>query len=576
MLVLRVLLLVFFAQALSAFAANARIAIQRIDTDRGSVLLLDGEFSLSDDPHALAREVSASGARVVTFNSDGGNIISAIAFGRMIRTLGLSTVQLRSTQCASACALAFVGGIVRKAEPGAIGVHQSSFSPDEVLDGHTAVAAVQQITAQILTYLVEMGVDPKLLQLSLSVPSNDMRYLTAREMEEYRVTVGTMTDVPQKLSGADGTPSVQTTVHDSSVNTITTEDKALAFVSSYYEAWSRGNAEALTFMDRVYSETVNFYGKTKTRIFVVDEKVKFVMRWPVRAYNMKPGSTIVTCAAFCTVEGVVDWYAKRDVGNGVSSGSARFSISWEPATGRIVSESGEVLDIDKGASGPVRIISQWYDQNSACRGGAGNDEKTLAACQSREAISAKLEAVGWCYGREGEVGYQMDWHRCGSARQEQVSDGTYIASKSNKPLPGQYPVKGRYLGKTKLPDFKARDREFNSFRTRIRNGMRAGPNFAGHYSVIQIGCGAGCSFAIVSDNNSGRPARFPRGGEDNMYLDLDFRLESRLLAAQWLNYDTNKCVIEFFDFDRKNWNLISKREVGGADACYRSIRDNLR
>ncbi|RVN32132.1 hypothetical protein CN113_36720 [Sinorhizobium meliloti] len=38
-----------------------------------------------------------------------------------------------------------------------------------------------------MTYLIEMGVDPKLLQLSLSIPSSDIRYLTAGEMTQFGV-----------------------------------------------------------------------------------------------------------------------------------------------------------------------------------------------------------------------------------------------------------------------------------------------------------------------------------------------------------------------------------------------------
>ncbi len=48
--------------------------------------------------------------------------------------------------------------------------------------------------------------------------------------------------------------------------------------------------------------------------------------------------------------------------------------------------------------------------------------------------------------------------------------------------------------------------------------------------MIQIGCGTGCSGVVVADNMSGKLSRFPRGGEDNMYLDLAFQLDSRLLA----------------------------------------------
>jgi len=572
----RVVLLALVAYVGITLSARAEISLQKIDTDHGPIILLKGSFALSDDTQTLVREVSATGAKVITFDSEGGNVASAIAYGRVIRSLGLSTIQLRASQCASACALAFVGGVIRHAEPGAIGVHQSSFSPNDSLDGHAAVAAVQEITAQIMTYLLEMGIDPRLLQLSLSVPPNDMRYLTAAEMEEYRVTSAAENATPDTLSAAEATPAVETTTKEEVAKPPKNEDKALAYVSSYYEAWSRGNAEALVFMDRAYSETINFYGKPKTRVYVVDEKVKFVMRWPVRAYNVKPGTATVSCATYCVVAGIVDWYAKRDVGGGVSSGSARFLISWDPSTGKIVSESGEVLDMDKDAVAPIRILSQWYDQNALCRGTVGSTEKSATACIQREAIAVKLKAVGWCYGEEGQAGYQMDWHDCGTAEEAQGVTKLGLSSKADFPRPARYAATERFAGQTKLPDFRGRDRKFNSYRTRIRDGMRTGPNFAGHFSVIQIGCGAGCTFAIVGDNNSGRPADFPRGGEQNMYMQLQFSTESRLLAAQWLDSDGNKCVVEFFDYDRKRWNLISKIELGSVDTCYRAVAENLR
>ncbi|HEV7246161.1 MAG TPA: hypothetical protein VGN93_04135 [Shinella sp.] len=576
MAVLRIVLLALAAFAVFDMPARADVTLQRIDTDRGVVILIKGAFALSDDPQALTREISATGARIVTFDSDGGNVVSAIAYGRIIRSLGLSSFQLRATQCASACALAFVGGVVRHAEPGAIGVHQSSFSADTVLDGHLAVAAVQQMTAQIMTYLLEMGVDPKLLQLSLSVPPNDMRYLTAAEMGEYKVTAGMNSTVPETLSSASTMPTSETTAQEEKAKPLTNEDKALAFVSAYYKAWSRGNAEALVFMDRAYNETVGFYGKPRSRIYVVDEKVKFVMRWPVRAYNVKPGTATVSCAAYCVVTGIVDWYAKRDVGYGLSSGSARFLLSWDPSTGKIAAESGEVLDTDKDAVAPIRIFSQWYDQNAICRGTAGDAETSVAACTHREIIATKLKTVGYCYGEDGQAGYQMDWHRCGSKGQVQDFATEGLSSKANRPHAARYAATERFTGRTKLPDFRGRDRKFNSFRTRIKNGMREGPNFAGHFSVIQIGCGTGCSFAFVGDNNTGRPADFPRGGEENTYMQLQFETGSRLLAAQWLNFSANKCFIEFFDYDHTRWNLISKVEVGAAEACYRPVAENLR
>lgn len=558
--------------------AVADVTIERLPIENSSpILLLKGDFTQADSPDLLAKEVATSGAKVITFNSDGGNVVMAMAYGRMTRALGLSTLQLRSSQCASACALAFVGGATRQAEPGAIGVHQSSFSPDTEIEGRTAVAAVQVLTAQIMTYLLEMDVDPKLLQLSLSVPSDDMRYLTASEMQNFGVTKGTLLEVSERAPTVAGpSKEVAASPEKTEPPSPTVEQRAIAFVNDYHDAWSRGNKEALAFMEKAYAGTVEFYGKATSRAAVMDQKLEFGSRWPVRVYSVKSGSTKVTCQDTCKVEGVVDWFAKRDVGDRVSSGTAEFSVVWDQSNGTILSETGKVIQLDKGVSGPVRLISQWQDENGTCRGGSGDSPLTLSACERREAIGSKVQAVGWCYGREGDYGYQMQWHACGPTSNQ--PEGAVASAKSNftRPNPASYPVRVRFAGKTVMPDFRGRDREFNSFRTRIRDGMREGPNFAGRYTLIQIGCGAGCSFVMVADNQTGRPASFPRGGEEHMYLSLDYRRDSRLVAAQWLNNGTSKCVAEFFDFDKDAWKSISKTEIGNEEACNRTAAENLR
>ncbi|EJJ28479.1 hypothetical protein [Rhizobium sp. CF142] len=369
---LRSIVLAFFAFTTWFGNASADIAIERVPIDNSvPVLLLKGKFSQADNPELLAREVKASGASVIIFDSNGGQVVSAMAYGRMIRSLGLSTLQLRSFQCASACALAFVGGVNREADPGAIGVHQSSFSPDSDIEGSAAVAAIQSMTAEIMAYLIEMGVDPKLLQLSLSVPSDDMRYLTANEMQDYKVTWGSLAALPERVTSAEPTPST-----------------------------------------------------------------------------------------------------------------------------------------------------------------APSPKKTTSTQQ----------------------------------------DGRYLPILIKWPNAADFPVQGRFAGKTVLPDFNGRDLYFNNFRTRISEGMREGPNFAGHYTLIQIGCGTGCTSVIVADNNTGRPASFPRGGENNLYLDLDYRLDSRLVTTQWQDYKANTCIIEFFDLDRNTWKPIGKPYVEDIEVCAKRMQ----
>jgi hypothetical protein len=79
---------------------------------------------------------------------------------------------------------------------------------------------------------------------------------------------------------------------------------------------------------------------------------------------------------------------------------------------------------------------------------------------------------------------------------------------------------------------------------------------------------------IIASNRTGKFYNFPRGGEDNMYLTLKYRLDSRLMIAQWASYDTQKCFMEFFDFSDGKWRPVEKREIGPMDKCYDDIDAN--
>jgi hypothetical protein len=100
-------------------------------------------------------------------------------------------------------------------------------------------------------------------------------------------------------------------------------------------------------------------------------------------------------------------------------------------------------------------------------------------------------------------------------------------------------VQGVYRGPPTMPDFRGRDRAHAMFRTRIRNGIKAGANFAGHYAVIPIGCGTDCVFYPVADVTTGQVYDFPYGGEEYYALDLKFETHSTLIIARWVNIKKN-------------------------------------
>ncbi|RWX40272.1 hypothetical protein E0H93_32180 [Rhizobium leguminosarum bv. viciae] len=414
----RVMLLAIVVSSLFVGPSDAAITFERM-TLPGDMraLVVSGEFEISDDPVAFAGEVAQFKPAFITFRSGGGNVVSAMKIGRMIRALGISTLQIRSAECASACALAFVGGVRRSAEAGSIGVHQASFSDDAALDSKTAVTAVQAMTAEIIGYLSEMGVSPQLLQLSLSVESSDMRYLTSSEMTNWGVTTPGSVGGTEVASRPPSDPPQAPTASPSNGGSASTQSEnpsqaALAFVARYHEAWSLPNTQAMAFMRQAYADNVDFYGKQLSISDVLKDKETFAERWPDRAYSVRYGSQAVRCIVTCQVTGTVEWFSRSVPRGKVSSGVADFEVVWDPKSKKILAESSKVLRADKGSKEPSRLISQWEHENGTCRGSSGDNPETWKACERREAIGAKLDKVGWCYGRKGEAGYQHQWHAC--------------------------------------------------------------------------------------------------------------------------------------------------------------------
>jgi hypothetical protein len=176
---------------LTASAAYAGLSYDAgTTTDGYRFIIVSGEFDPADNLSRFTELVRSHQVEIVIFHSSGGNPLKAMELGRLIRRLGLHTVQSRGAECASACALAFLGGTFRIAEPGSIGVHKSSFDDAEKIDTDDAVSAVQELTAEMMTYISEMGADPELLQLAYRYESNDIRYLSRSEMELYGVIPG--------------------------------------------------------------------------------------------------------------------------------------------------------------------------------------------------------------------------------------------------------------------------------------------------------------------------------------------------------------------------------------------------
>jgi hypothetical protein len=136
----------------------------------------------------------------VYFDSPGGNLYGAMKLGRAIRAASFNTglapgysreapapnyseTFVKDAKCASACALAFVGGLDRYvAEAGRYGVHQFYATSGSLGDG-----ASQATVVAVAAYLLEMGVDRGLLDLASVVQPSSIYWLPRSELERLRI-----------------------------------------------------------------------------------------------------------------------------------------------------------------------------------------------------------------------------------------------------------------------------------------------------------------------------------------------------------------------------------------------------
>ncbi|WP_217568671.1 hypothetical protein [Mesorhizobium sp. GbtcB19] len=306
------------------------------------MLVVSGEFDANESLNGFNRAVASSGAKVIIFNSPGGNVGGAIRLGRMIRAAGLDTLQLRQLQCASACSLAFLGGIHRFAEPDSIGIHRAFLKPADGMSTQEAEARVQLGTAAITSYVVEMGADPKLLELAASYGKHDLRYLSANEMAELRVTNVAVNQSPADTSQVPTRPNPAPVSVPAPDARQQPESIAVAFVRNLIEHHGDNDDFALAQVQASYAPKVDYYGKPTSLRSIIQDKRNYYKRWPNRVSNVRDESIAVTCADDrCTVSGVYDWVVRSPSKQEKGAANFSYTISIGPYP-KIIAETGNI------------------------------------------------------------------------------------------------------------------------------------------------------------------------------------------------------------------------------------------
>jgi hypothetical protein len=104
------------------------------------------------------------------------------------------------------------------------------------------------------------------------------------------------------------------------------------------------------------------------------------------------------------------------------------------------------------------------------------------------------------------------------------------------------------------------------FRTMIRTGAAKGPNFAGHFTIAEWGCGSSCVSIAIVDAKTGDVRDGPfhilgfatwitgAGGDDQ---PLEYNLHSRLLKVRGCPEEQN-CGQYFYEWNGSRSRLIRK------------------
>ncbi|PVE24310.1 hypothetical protein DC522_11620 [Microvirga sp. KLBC 81] len=192
---------VFISMLLAAWT-NAQAADIQVTSDKDlTIVSIEGELKFRDEEVFTERVLRLKEA-VVVFDSIGGNLNAGIEIGKAIRLKGFSTLVLDDTICASACALAWLGGKTRWAAPRAkIAFHAAwmlrNGRKEETGQGNALVGA----------YLQLLGLPQEAILFITKASPDDAELLTFQSAEILGIAVKRF-ELPSEPKQTDAKPEL--------------------------------------------------------------------------------------------------------------------------------------------------------------------------------------------------------------------------------------------------------------------------------------------------------------------------------------------------------------------------------
>jgi hypothetical protein len=313
----------------SAVAANITLAPWGDDPAQ-AIVAIEGDLVRGDDVK-FGAQVGRLTKAIVAFNSDGGNLLAGITIGKTIRLKSFATAVLDGQRCASACALAWLGGTSRfMSRKAHIGFHAAYIEKE----GRQSESGVGN--ALVGSYLTQIGLsETAVVYLTLADPT-DMTLLTLRDAEKLGIEVFPFEDQAPATKPAPPVPSREATNQEIS-------GRARAFIKEINSRLARINAAE--WVSQLYADEVISYGKPRSRRDLVTEHRLYTEQWPERTYNIQDRSMNAVCGdsrpnpaqavpqapVECIVTGTMEWTTRSLARNAAASGLSAFTYVLRPS-----------------------------------------------------------------------------------------------------------------------------------------------------------------------------------------------------------------------------------------------------
>src|SRR5215831_16624851 len=206
----RILIALLFVSGPPAIAATITLTPQNGDTP--AVVAVQGVLR-DEDIGEFRFKVAKLSTAVVTLESDGGSLLAGIRIGEFIRLRGFVTVVPNGARCASACAIAWLGGAQRfMGEQSLIGFH-AAYRKET-----TGASESGMGNAVLGAYLNSIGLSEAAVAYVTMAAPNSMTWLTLEEAAKYGIDVRPLSTAalppqPRRATTATTTTTIPVDTH---------------------------------------------------------------------------------------------------------------------------------------------------------------------------------------------------------------------------------------------------------------------------------------------------------------------------------------------------------------------------